>query len=163
MTDYTNIPETVWQPKKPIIGSLFLQMFNNIISVMTGGAGAPRMRYLVDNWKQSGSGNQVFALPDQYTGAKLYMKCADTGGIGVAVSTDGSTFGAISEIYPDAVGEDGIAFVDFQNGGYVANYGNINQKTGTIAGASTSVTHIRLSNLGSGDVAVIIHWNGGSV
>lgn len=163
MTAYTEHSDDIFEPDAPILAATHSQARDNLVSVATGGVGAPRIRWLIDTWDESGAGNQTYELPDQYTGAQLFIKADDTGGLGVEVSSDGSTFSAVTEIYPDAVGGDGVAFVDFHNGDYAAQYANFSQATGTITGAATSITHVRFSNLGTGNIAVIIHWNGGAV
>lgn len=167
---WVDINDTATDPDAPLTSELGKAWSGNVIEAFEGGAGAVRKKWQIESYYSGG--NVTYAIPDNYTGAKMSFGLnagAVDHTISIQLSSNGVTF---SDAYVlatnpsggnDVIG--GFAFIDFVSGRIVSRYGTNFGADGVLDGAGDTVTHYRISVGGGGSdsSSYIIEYNGGEV
>lgn len=171
MVAYNYPPNTRIAPKKPIKAE-DIQFIRDIgLAIAEGADGAPKIADKLLTGVSIG-GDITFSLLDDYSGLRCWIAAEETGTISLKYSDDGGvSFSSGVNVFQQGTGEVGYItlFVDFATGDYhvvggpnaIATNGTVGVITGTLSGASTAITDIRLSMSGSQVVAVEAQPQGG--
>lgn len=180
MTDYTSIANSQIDPKAPVTSELMTALRDNPIAIAEGAAGAPKIADKVLFASQTGSGHATVTGLGDFSGCfvdvSAYIDGDEFGSSTVSfeVTDNGSTWyggtSLLTSTDTDHVGS-GRLFLDFSTGAYhfVGTSAGTNDirwfaSSGTVSGASLSITGIRMNratNSSGRGTAIIVQPQGG--
>lgn len=173
MTTWVEIPDSLVDVRSPGTITLFANLRDNPIAIAEQASGAPKMSVNCDRAQIGEGSSSDFDGMGDYAGCRIFYEFDGTNNVDstvsikVSYSTDGASFFGDTTLHTvssnGVYNESGMAFVDFASGDIVAS-----RASGTMSGASLSITHIRVehSETGSGtsrNLYVYLERTGGAV
>ena len=170
MTTYTTITNGEIDQDSPVTQPLMTALRDNPTAIAEGASGAPKIADQVDYATATSTSWATVTDLDDYAGCWVDVAYEVSNGLGGSsnlvfeVSNNGSTFyGTVtlqtsgSEQSVDGMGR---LFLDFATGAYhyvgYDSFGLV-KATGTVSGASLSITDIRWRLTGGDDIAIIVN------
>ncbi len=152
MTTYTTIPDTDVDQDSPLTVTLLTALRDNLPATMELDSTAPKMAVDAD---RSASATADYDGMDDFSGCRFFAhiqgsnSTSGTVKVTISYSTDGVSFSGDTDVFSFTVSgnytRSCMGHIDFASGNITASCA-----AGTMSGASTSITHIRIAATSTG-------------
>ena len=166
MTAYTQQADAIFDPLKPTIGATHLQARDNLLAVAESDATAPKRKQKVTVGSLAGAGSVVLGGLASYQGFLADIIATNASAspeiVQMELSDNGTTFYGLATLFTLPAGTSTTAKIsmDTTTGSYSMIYSQA-AASGTIAGSSSAVTHLRFTTGSVTSIAVMLFPNGG--